>query len=223
MIWRSPIKAEDARSTPRKPKRLPPADHAGDGRGVLCAGHDGLHPGRRGLEGARSQVGRAVARRHRHQEPRPFARRTRRAHHSGCRYRDGWHGRSAHVSKPAAGAVQQIHGRHRGRAAANTRDRRARYRRQLALFVPAGNTALQQWRPALLRLPSRHRRQGASYQRDVSIAPYRATDDPALKACHQAGRQFWRRADGRDRKRLLQQLLPRIPARPRRRNQPAAQ
>ncbi len=126
--------------------------------------------------------------------------------------------------RPVAGTVQQISGRDRGR--------RCRRLREIGVLDTDGD-----WRYSSLPETPHHNNadrpyfiftatrpgKAAAHQRAVSVAPHRAADDPALEAHQQAGRQFCRRADRRDRQRLLQQLLPDVPARTGWRHQPDAQ
>ena len=94
------IKAEHARSRSARNRRAA-APCVARGRGHrLCARHDGLRAGRRGLEGARCQEDDAGARPDRHPEPRALAGRACRPYHPIGRYRDGRNGRLAQVSRP---------------------------------------------------------------------------------------------------------------------------
>ena len=126
--------------------------------------------------------------------------------------------------EPAAGTVQQISGRDRGRAAADSA------KSAYSIPMATGGTRHCRKHPRHNNADrpyfAYHRDnagQAAAHQRAAAIAPHRADDDPALEAHQQAGRQFCRRADRCDRQRLLQQLLPDVPARPGWRHQPAAQ
>ena len=196
-----------------------------DGRGHrLCAGHDGLRPGRRGLEGARRQEDGAGARQHRHPEPRAFACRACRAHHPIGRYRDGRNGRPAEIPRSRCRSGSTDTWPRRSNSLPQiARDRRARCRWQLAVFVVAGNTPPQHRRPGYFTYHRETPGQHASHQRAAAVAPDRTIHDHPVEAHHQAGRQLRRRPHRRDRQRLLQQLLPDIPARPRRQHQPDAE
>ena len=108
-------------------------------------------------------------------------------------------------------------------AAAVARDRRARCRRQLAVFVACRKHRAQQFRPKLLHLSSRHTGEGAPHQRAVAVTPDRTIHDHSLEAHRQTGRQFRRRRHRSDRQRLLQRLLPDLPARSGRRHQPVTE
>ena len=129
--------------------------YAGDCGHLLCAGHDGLRSRRRGLEGAGGQDATALARgqtdiqnlAHSLAEHASHTIQSADIAMTGMvdllKYRGPSPGRFNKYLAETVATLPQI-----------ARDRRARCRRRMAVFVAAGNAAPQQFRPEILHLSS---------------------------------------------------------------------